>query len=59
MSRLLLENSNKTQKTLEQLLESEARSYRVDWNREMSQVTWSTPRKSTELKAQVQGFQKL
>jgi hypothetical protein len=59
MSPLLLENSNKARNTLNQALGSLIRGPRFDWSVETSQVTWSTPKKSTELKAQTVEFQRL
>ena len=51
ISPLLLENSNKPKNTLNQALENSIKGPRFDWSVETSQVTWSTPKKSTELKA--------
>jgi hypothetical protein len=59
MSPLLLENSNKTKETSNQSLESATGGSKSSWNTETSQVIWSTPRMSTELKAQALAFQQL
>ena len=56
MSPLLLENSNIT---LKQPLGSQGSQIRLEWSSEISQVTWSTPKKSTELKSQAREFQRL
>ena len=59
MSLLLLENSNKAKSTPKQALGSSNRGSIFDWSIEVSQVIWSIPKKSTELKAQAVEFQKL
>ena len=56
MSPLLLENSNKASRTLGQPSEDQNK---LDQAIEASQITWSTPRKSTELKNQALKFQQL
>src|SRR5437660_703367 len=58
MSPLLLENSNSSESTLgptSQVIQSSNEYRGID----SSQVIWSTPKKSTELKAQTAEFQKL
>lgn len=59
ISPLLLENSNKAKDTLKQALGSSNSGSRFDWSIEASQVIWSIPKKSIELKAQAIEFQKL
>jgi hypothetical protein len=57
MSRLLLENSNQIKSTV-----SEAQNTPVstsNWLEESTQVLWSTPRKSKELRDQIQVFNQL
>ena len=54
MSPLLLENSNQA---LETPKESESSDF--DWSTRISQVVWSIPKKSTDLKAQTAEFQGL
>ena len=58
MSPLLLENSNSSESTLgstPQVIQSSNKYSGID----SSQVIWSIPKKSTELKAQTAEFQKL
>ena len=59
MSPLLLENSNLTKETPKQVLENSNQASGVDWDIKASQIIWSTPKKSIELKAQAAEFQKL
>jgi 4-hydroxybenzoate polyprenyltransferase len=59
MSPLLLENSNMAKKTLSQPSQSLIEKSHIDWNSNALPVIWSTPKKSTELKAQAAEFQKL
>jgi 4-hydroxybenzoate polyprenyltransferase len=59
MSPLLLENSNRAKETPQQALQSLPGGSEVDWNGGASPTVWSTPKKSTELKAQAAEFQKL
>ena len=56
MSRLLLENGDISTKTPSG--DSTATPL-IDWATEISQVTWSTPKMASELRTQVQAFQKL
>ena len=59
MSPLLLENSNNPKETLTQALQSLSNGSIVDQNSIAFPVVYSTPRKSTELKAQAAQFRKL
>ena len=59
MSPLLLENSNMAKETPKQASQSLIEGSKVDWNSGASPIVWSTPKKSTELKAQAAEFQKL
>ena len=51
MSLLLLENSNMAKETSEQASQSLIEGSQVNWDSSVSQIVWSTPKKSTELKA--------
>jgi 4-hydroxybenzoate polyprenyltransferase len=57
MSRLLLENSNKAKKTAPEIQQTPV--FTQQWAQDSSQVLWSTPRKASELRDQIQIFTKL
>lgn len=59
MSPLLLENSNNTKRTSNQQVEGQIGGHISDWTAESSLVTWSTPRKSVDLRSQIQTYHKL
>jgi len=59
MSPLLLENSNSTKKRSNQATGGQIEGHIPDWTAETSLVIWSTPRKSADLRSQVQAYHKL